>query len=85
MELTTNNSALDRVAYNAVCLATPSWVSSDILKVANPKASALLDRIPYASSAVAILAIPKSEIRPSAMCFGIVVPRLKTVRRWRSV
>jgi oxygen-dependent protoporphyrinogen oxidase len=38
----------------------------------------LLDRIPYASSAVAILAIPKSEIRPEAMCFGVVVPKTES-------
>ncbi|XZE44982.1 protoporphyrinogen oxidase [Pirellulaceae bacterium SH467] len=61
--------------YDAVCLSTPSWVSADLLIHTAPDVAALLDRIPYASSAVAILAIPKSEIRADAMCFGVVVPK----------
>jgi oxygen-dependent protoporphyrinogen oxidase len=65
-------------SYDAVCLSTPSWVSADLLMHTAPAVAALLDRIPYASSAVAILAIPKSEIRPEAMCFGVVVPKTES-------
>ena len=63
--------------WDAVCLALPSYRSANILKRSNTKVAAMLERIPYASSAVAILAINKSEIRPSAFCFGVVVPKME--------
>lgn len=67
----------DGPSFDHVCLALPSWGASELLKEVNPSASRLLASIPYASSAVAILAVPKSEIRPEAMCFGIVVPKIE--------
>jgi oxygen-dependent protoporphyrinogen oxidase len=70
-----NNSAIAEREYDCVCLATPSWVAAKIVNAENEKAAELLERIPYASSAVAVLAIRKSEIREDAMCFGIVVPK----------
>lgn len=63
--------------YDAVCLALPSYRSAALLKSCNPKAASLLSRIPYASSAVAILAIKRNEIRPDAFCFGVVVPKME--------
>lgn len=67
----------DGSSFEHVCLALPSWGAAELLKEVNPLASRLLESIPYASSAVAILAIPRSEIRPEAMCFGIVVPKIE--------
>ena len=63
--------------YHAVCLALPSPRSALLLKPSHPRLASLLERIPYASSAVAVLAIKRSEIRPKAFCFGVVVPKLE--------
>jgi oxygen-dependent protoporphyrinogen oxidase len=63
--------------WDAVCLALPSHRSANILKRANSKVASMLERIPYASSAVAILALNKSEIHPKAFCFGVVVPKME--------
>ncbi len=63
--------------YHAVCLAIPSPRSALLLKPSQPQLASLLERIPYASSAVAVLAIKRSEIRPKAFCFGVVVPKME--------
>ncbi len=63
--------------YDAVCIALPSPRSALLLKPSHPRLASLLERIPYASSAVAVLAIKRSEIRPKAFCFGVVVPKLE--------
>jgi len=68
------NSAL---SYNAVCLALPTPKSAALLKPTHCKLAALLDRIPYASSAVAVLAIKRSEISDHAFCFGVVIPKVE--------
>ncbi|MFN7874471.1 MAG: protoporphyrinogen oxidase [Pirellula sp.] len=70
-----NDESINAASYDAVCLTTPSWVSSKMIRDINPLAADHLDRIPYASSAVAVLAIRKAEIDPQAMCFGIVIPK----------
>jgi oxygen-dependent protoporphyrinogen oxidase len=70
-----NDAEINFIPYDAVCVATPSWIASTLIRNVNPLAAEHLDRIPYASSAVAILAICKSEIDPRAMCFGIVIPK----------
>lgn len=70
-----NDASINAASYDAVCLTTPSWVSSKIIRSSNSLAADHLDRIPYASSAVAVLAIRKVEIDPRAMCFGIVIPK----------
>ena len=66
-----------QLGYHAVCLALPSPRSALLLKPSHPRLASLLERIPYASSAVAVLAIKRSEIRPKAFCFGVVVPKLE--------
>lgn len=63
--------------YQAVCLALPSPRSAALLRPSHPSLSDRLERIPYASSAVALLAIQRDEIRPEAFCFGIVVPKME--------
>ena len=63
--------------YHAVCLALPSLRSAELLKTTHPIVSERLERIPYASSAVAVLAVQRSEIHPNAFCFGVVVPKLE--------
>jgi len=63
--------------FDAIVLAIPSSRAADLLQATRPKLSSLLQRIPYASSAVAVLAIKRSEIPQDRMCFGIVVPKLE--------
>lgn len=63
--------------YHAVCVALPGPRAASLLKTTMPQVADRLDRIPYASSAVAVLALPRSEIPPSALCFGVVVPKLE--------
>lgn len=75
---TTGSSTEGSQEYDAVCLALPSWKSADLLQSLTPSVAGLLDRIPYASSAIAVLAVPKEEIRKSAMCFGVVVPKIES-------
>lgn len=79
----TNNVASSSVecetwsGYQAVCLALPSPRSAVLLKPSHPNLTERLERIPYASSAVALLAIERSEIRQDAFCFGVVVPKME--------
>jgi len=72
-----SNMSETRSGYQAVCLALPSPRSAALLKPSHPSISERLERIPYASSAVALLAIQRDEIRPEAFCFGVVVPKLE--------
>jgi oxygen-dependent protoporphyrinogen oxidase len=60
---------------DAVVLATPSFVSGDLLGDLNPALRELLYTIPYVSSAIIHLAYLKSEIRHPLDGFGFVVPR----------
>jgi oxygen-dependent protoporphyrinogen oxidase len=63
--------------FDQVCLAVPSYRASTLLaNVAAELASELL-AIPYASSAIAILGVKKSEIRPNAFCFGAISPAIE--------
>ncbi len=61
--------------YDAVCIALPSSRASELLKSSHRKIALQLERIPYASSAVAILALKREEMRVGSQCFGIVVPK----------
>ena len=70
-------SASHSANYDGVCLALPSPQAAKLLRTCNNKIATHLERIPYASSAVAVLAIQRREIRPDAICFGIVVPKIE--------
>lgn len=63
--------------FDSLVLALPSHKSADLLLQAQPKLAKLLEGIPYASSAIAILSVPRNEIRKDALCFGIVVPKIE--------
>lgn len=63
--------------FDAICLSLPGPRATALLKHTHPKIAEKLARIPYASSAVAALAIQRSEIFPKALCFGVVVPKLE--------
>jgi oxygen-dependent protoporphyrinogen oxidase len=57
-----------------VVLATPAYVSASLLKELDPKASKLLDQIPYVDSAAVILAFKKSEIPALPSGTGFLIP-----------
>ncbi len=63
--------------FDAICLALPGPRAAALLKQTHPKIAEKLARIPYASSAVAAIAIQRSEILPKSLCFGLVVPKLE--------
>lgn len=63
------------VSVDALVLATPAYVSADLLRPLTPIAAGLLERIPYASTATIAMAYPASVIGGAVQGFGFVVPR----------
>ncbi|HEX2269300.1 MAG TPA: protoporphyrinogen oxidase [Pyrinomonadaceae bacterium] len=59
---------------DAVCLAVPAYIASQLLKNVNPRLAAQLNAIKYASTATINLAYPRSAIRHPLNGFGFVVP-----------
>lgn len=58
----------------AVCLAVPAYTAAKLLENVNPRISAQLNAIKYASTATINLAYPRSAIRHPLNGFGFVVP-----------
>ena len=63
--------------YDAVCLALPSYRSAELLSHPYPNVAMQLNRIPYASSAIAVLALTRAEIKQDAFCFGSISPSIE--------
>lgn len=59
----------------SLVLATPAFVTAELLRPLTPIAAGLLDMIPYASTATIGLAYPGSVVGGSIQGFGFVVPR----------
>ena len=59
---------------DGVVLATPAYVSADLLRPLTPMAGGLLDMIPYASTATVAMAFPRTQTS-SIEGFGFIVPR----------
>lgn len=57
-----------------VVLATPAYVSAELLRPLTPIAGGLLDLIPYASTATIAMAFPRS-LTNAIEGFGFIVPR----------
>jgi oxygen-dependent protoporphyrinogen oxidase len=66
-----------RVAADAVILAAPAFASADLVRSLSPSSGALLDLIPYASTATISLAYHADEVRSAIQGFGFVVPRVE--------
>lgn len=66
-----NGSALSA---ESVVLATPAYVSAELLRPLTPIAGGLLDLIPYASTATIAMAFPRSQAT-AIEGFGFIVPR----------
>ncbi len=58
----------------SLVLATPAYVSADLLRPLSPIAGGVLDLIPYASTATIALAFPRAMMR-GIEGFGFIVPR----------
>lgn len=65
------------LAADAVVLATPAFVSAELVRPLSPSAGELLARIPYASTATVSLAYDAAQVRHAVNGFGFVVPRVE--------
>jgi oxygen-dependent protoporphyrinogen oxidase len=63
--------------FDRVCLALPSYAAGALLKNIDASLASGLESIPYASSAIAVLALKRDEIRPEALCFGSIAPTIE--------
>lgn len=72
-DLTLESGAV--VSADAVVLATPAFVSSDLVRPLSPIAAGLLGAIPYASTATVSLAYKAGTLGAEVGGFGFVVPR----------
>ena len=61
----------------SLVLATPAYVSADLLRPLTPIAGGLLEMIPYASTATIAMAYPAAAVAKSVEGFGFIVPRVE--------
>ncbi len=59
----------------ALVLATPAYVSAELLRPLTPIAGGLLEMIPYASTATVAMAFPAQAVAGVVEGFGFIVPR----------
>ncbi len=62
---------------DAVILATPAFVTADLVRGLSPAAAELLGMIPYATTATVSLAYKTTDVAPWVRGFGFVVPRVE--------
>jgi oxygen-dependent protoporphyrinogen oxidase len=72
-DLTLGNGSV--ISADAVVLATPAFVSADLVRPLSPLASELLGAIPYASTATVSMAYKAGTLGGQVEGFGFVVPR----------
>jgi oxygen-dependent protoporphyrinogen oxidase len=65
------------LSVDGLILATPAFVSAELLRPLTPIAGGLLERIPYASTATVAMAYPAAAVGRSVQGFGFVVPRVE--------
>lgn len=63
------------LSVDSLVLATPAYVSGELVRPLSPIAGGLLEMIPYASTATIALAYPRAAVSGVAEGFGFVVPR----------
>ncbi|HLZ35420.1 MAG TPA: protoporphyrinogen oxidase [Nitrospira sp.] len=63
------------VSADSLVLATPAYVSAELLRPLTPIAGGVLELIPYASTTTIAMAYPASVIGGAVQGFGFVVPR----------
>lgn len=74
---TNGSSEYHTVSVDQLCLAIPAFRAAELLRLESPELAQLLDSIPYASSAIAVLGVRKEEIWPHAFCFGSIAPSIE--------
>ena len=72
---TDKSSRIER--FDKVCLAVPSYAAGSLLRNIDGVLAGGLESIQYASSAIAVLALRRDEIRPEALCFGSIAPTIE--------
>jgi len=65
------------LSVDSLVLATPAYVSAELLRPLTPIAGGLLELIPYASTATIAMAYPASVAGGAVQGFGFVVPRVE--------
>jgi len=61
----------------SLVLATPAYVSAELLRPLTPIAGGLLDMIPYASTGTVSIAYPAETVASVVEGFGFIVPRVE--------
>ena len=61
----------------SVVLATPAFVSAELLRPLSPIAGGLLDLIPYTSTATIAMTFPTQAVAGAVGGFGFIVPRIE--------
>ncbi len=65
------------LSVDSLVLATPAYVSAELLRPLTPIAGGVLDLIPYASTATIAMSYPASVVGGAVQGFGFVVPRVE--------
>lgn len=63
------------LSVDSLVLATPAYVSAELVRPLTPIAGGLLEMIPYSSTATIAMAYPRASVSGAAEGFGFVVPR----------
>lgn len=63
------------LSVEGLVLATPAYVSAELLRPLTPIAGGLLDLIPYASTGTVAMAYPAAAVHGAVEGFGFIVPR----------
>lgn len=63
------------IEYDAVLLAAPAAATARLLRNVVPSAAAIIDGIPYASSAVVAMVVLREELTGRTDGFGLIVPQ----------
>jgi len=65
------------LSVDSLVLATPAYVSAELVRPLTPTAGGLLEMIPYASTATIAMAYPRASVSGTAEGFGFIVPRVE--------
>jgi oxygen-dependent protoporphyrinogen oxidase len=63
------------LSVDSLVLATPAYVSAELVRPLTPTAGGLLELIPYSSTATIAMAYPRMAVSGTVEGFGFVVPR----------
>ena len=65
------------LSVDSLVLATPAYVSADLVRPLTPSAGGLLELIPYSSTATIAMAYPSATMPSATEGFGFIVPRVE--------